>query len=66
MAITNKGGFDDLNADEQEPSQGTRRKIGFGHPATPHEFIAEEPGQADLLKGRDTPTSRKDLTTQGD
>lgn len=43
MAITNKGGFDDLEAQEQEEDLGTRRKIGFGKPAKPAEFNAEEP-----------------------
>lgn len=43
MAITNKGGFDDLEAQEQEENLGTRRKIGFGKPAPSVEFTGETP-----------------------
>jgi hypothetical protein len=55
MAITNKGGFDDLEAQEQEENLGTRRKIGFGKPAPPVEFSAEEPPQETGIDDNESP-----------
>jgi hypothetical protein len=55
MAITNKGGFDDLEAQEQEEDLGTRRKIGFGKPAPPREFTSEMPPQGTGIDDVESP-----------
>lgn len=69
MAITNHGGFDDLEAVEKEENLGSRRKIGFGHPV-PQEFESGEPTIEEVLSARpdseEMPVERVDVTRQGD